>query len=139
MAPTPTGDLGEDVEVYRDFFGPTVADGARNILAVHNHQECREQKKEIEEEIKAYMLNEEGNPFREAAIPRERLDIAITELRFTEEMESAFSAPEIQRRIGEGRAVEEGLHLKGIMRAFKEEGIRAHVAALLAFLLRKRK
>lgn len=136
-APTPTGDLGEDLEVYTDFFAPTVGDGVRNIMATHTHEECRQEKAGIEREIKAYLIGEPGNPFKAARIPEEQLDVAITRIKFTQEMEKAFSAPEVGRRRGEAEAAEESRALRGVMGAFKAEGVGRLLAGIFTFFLRR--
>src|SRR4030042_3168498 len=136
-APTPTGDLGEDVGVYTDFFAPTIGDAVRNIMATHTHTECRQDKAKIEDEIKAYLFDEEGNPFKEAHIPQGQLDLAITRIKFTQAMEQAFSAPEVGQRTGEGIAAEESSALRGLIGAFKAEGIGRIVAGIFAFFLHR--
>lgn len=111
-APTPTGSFEDDTKILTEFFGPTVDDGVRNRMARHNHEDCRQEKEKIENEIKKYLLDEEGNPFKEAAIPKEHLDVGIQKIVFDESVEEAFVAPEI----GERRAEEEKAHLDVLLK-----------------------
>lgn len=125
-APTPTGDFAEDTELYTAFFSPTVDDAVRNIMATHNHEECRQKKQEIEEKIKDYLLDEEGNPFKEASLPKDKFDVAITQISFTEAMEKAFSAEEIGEKTGAG----EKARKKANIAALIEEGVPSLFAAM---------
>jgi regulator of protease activity HflC (stomatin/prohibitin superfamily) len=112
-APTPTGNFEDDTKILTEFFGPAVDDAVRNKMAQRNHEDCRQKKEEIEQDIKAYLLGEEGNPFREAAIPKEHLDIDIQKIVFDERVEEAFVAPEI----GERKAEEERAYLDVLLNA----------------------
>lgn len=136
-APTPTGDLGEDIEVYTDYFGSAVSDALRNIMVQRNHEQCRQEKAEIEREIKTYFYAEQGNAFQVSCIPPELLDVAITRIGFRKDMEDSFSAPEIGRRTGEAEAAEESRALRGTMGAFKAEGVGRFLAGLFTFLLHR--
>lgn len=138
-APTPTGDLDEDVQVYTDHFGPAVNDALRNIMVQRNHAQCREEKADIEKKVKEFLMQEKGNAFEVARIPEKFLDVAITRIGFTSDMETSFSTPEIRRRTGEALAAEESRHLLGTMSAFQTGGMGRFVSGILAFLLRQGK
>ena len=113
----------EDAEELKDFVEDGVIDAVRRIMTQKSHRECREKKPEIEREIKKYLLEEPGNPFRECAIPSEYLDVAITSVKFTEEMEKAFSEPEVKEREKEAQ--------QKILDMFIKSGIDPMVAGML--------
>lgn len=112
-----------DAEELKDFFEPGILDGVRRIMVKKTHLQCRGQKDEIEEEIKKYLLEEQGNPFKECGIQSEDLDVAITSIKFTKEMEEAFSAPEIAERKKEAT--------EKMLKAFTNAGVDPIVAGML--------
>lgn len=117
-----------DAEEIKDFFQPTVLDAVRRVMATKSHKECREGKKKIEGEIKEYLLSEPGNPFKECAIPPEVLDVSIITISFSDEMEKAFSAPEVGKREAAG----EKEHLQAPIKVLTKAGVPPTVAAMFA-------
>ncbi|MCH8741355.1 SPFH domain-containing protein [Patescibacteria group bacterium] len=125
-APTPAGGFAEDTELYTAFFTPTIDDAVRNVMATHNHEDCRQEKEKIEREIKDYLLDEEGNPFKEASLPKDKVDVAITQISFTEAMEQAFSAEEIGVKTGAGEKARRRANISALI----EEGVPSLFAAM---------
>ena len=104
-----------------DFFSDTIADACRRVMTSRTHVQCREEKEQMEKEIKDYLLSEPGNPFRECRIPEKNLDVSITQIDFPEDFEKALYAPEV--------AVQEREAISQRIRAFTTAGVNAEVAA----------
>jgi regulator of protease activity HflC (stomatin/prohibitin superfamily) len=115
----------------REFFSRGVADAIRRVMVTRTHVQCREDKERMEREIKEYLLQEPGNPFKECCIPGENIDVAITELSFPEEMEKSFTEPEIAKRIRRG--------IYHRTRGFVEAGIDPNIAGFLVIGLQEGK
>lgn len=130
--PTPTGDMMEDTEMYVVFFESAVDDAVRAVFGRHDDEAIRAMRKdkqkkgEIEQEIKEFLFEEEGNPFREAAIKREAMDLAVTSVKFTDEVEHALSAEEVGRREGAGmgeKLKKQADGTKELLKALIDQGV----------------
>lgn len=135
--PTPTGNFEDDTSMLTAFFEPTVSDGLRAVMARRNHKYNREEKDKIENEIKNHLYGQAGNPFLEGDVPRDQVDVIIREIGFTEEMEGAFSAPEVGRRRGEEAAAEMSRALIATGEAYRRLGILGRIFA--PFLAKERR
>ena len=112
------------------FFEPAVLGGTRQVMSKKTHSQCRVQQPEIEEEIKIYLLSEEGNQIFECGIPKECLDIQITEIKFVEKTEEAFIAPEIAEKNAEA-AVHKKTAIQRELEAYLEKKVPPEIAALI--------
>ncbi|MCK4454340.1 hypothetical protein KAU51_03270 [Candidatus Parcubacteria bacterium] len=122
------------IEKFDEAFGKTIMGGSRTILAGHNHSFCRENKEEIEDEIKEYLLSEVGDPIFDCGLPRETVDTKILKIKFQDTTETAFEAPEIAWRQADAtkkRAEGEAEAIKKRREAFKDvpEPMRAMLSA----------
>jgi len=84
------------------FLKDAIMDGVRARMVDRTYTECREDKTEIEEEIREYLLTDSANLFVKCGIPLENLDVSITSLESTEDIEHSLYAEEIAEI--EGRA-----------------------------------
>ena len=113
-----------DPEQLKEYLEGAAGPGLRSVMVKKDHQQCREDKSEIEKEVKEYWLEEEGNPFYEAGLPPRYLSIEIGPIEFPEAMEKAFYAEEVAEK-------QKGAKKK-IIEAFTEKGVNPAVAGILS-------
>ncbi len=122
--------LKADIEEFGKFFENTVLGAVRHRMSERTSEECRESQPEIEEEIKNYLLSEEGNPFFEVGIPKECLDIELSSVKFPDETEKAWEKPEIKAREAEA-AMSEKKAISLRLEAYIEKGVSKEIAGLI--------
>ena len=105
-------------------FKDAIMDGVRAIMVRYTYTECREQKTQIEEEIKDYLLTDPANLFVKCGIPPTNLDISITSERSTDEVEQSLYAEEVAKI--EGKAFQKEID------ALVKAGVEKNIAAILA-------
>ncbi|MDO8655217.1 MAG: hypothetical protein Q7R48_02195 [bacterium] len=96
-------------ESLRGFLEEAVIGATRQILSQHHHGFARTNKAGIEREIKAYLVSEEANPFRELGIPEVCIDIELISIALREPKtpaEIAIATPEFRRHEASSRAIE---------------------------------
>jgi len=77
------------------FLMGSIADAVTNVMADYNHRQCREEREEIEEAIKDYLLRETGNLVFELGIPWVHIDFQITSIVIPEQTEEVLRQTEV--------------------------------------------
>jgi len=132
---------GGSEDKLHKFFEGAVEGGLRHVMGAKTFIECKEEKPMIEEEVKNYLLSAEGDPFFECGIPKECLNLELKDVRFPEDIEQAWRAPEIAIREGEA-AIEKAIRkaeaaksererIKEITKGYIDAGVSPNVAGLL--------
>lgn len=136
----------EAIDTMGKFLEGGVIGGIRHIMSIKTSTECKEKKPEIEDEIKDYLLSEEGNPFFELGIPKECVTIELTKVKLPEETEKAYIAPEVARKTAEAakskgkgeadalreKAKGEAAAIKKKMKVLIDQGAEETVAGIIA-------
>jgi hypothetical protein len=115
------------------FLEKTIIGALRQALAKKDHRQFREEKQQIESDMKYYLILEPGNPLREWGIPPECLDIELTVTGFREaeiETEKAFINPELAWRNAEA-ASHQRIQAAELVEGYISKGVPPEIAAIL--------
>ncbi|MBZ9578135.1 hypothetical protein KJA13_03900 [Patescibacteria group bacterium] len=118
----------EAVDQLGRHFEKGIMGAARHVMAKKNSQECTEEKETIEEEMKKYLLEEEGNPFFECGLPKECLDIELPKVKLPDETEKAYIKPELAMKDAEA-AKHEQTAISRRLAAYTGAGVSSDIAA----------
>jgi hypothetical protein len=126
----PVDDLSvqENVEELFGFLEGSVLGAARHVLSKKTSKQCREEKPQIEREMKTYLLEEPGNPFLVCGFPEECIDLELR-VKIPNEMEQAYMAPEIAKKKAEASSEDKKV-ISRKMKAYIDEGTSPDVAAM---------
>jgi len=113
-----------DPALMATFFEDAAIDGARARMVGRTYTECREDKTEIEREVKEYFLTDPANLFVRCGFPPENIDVSIISLESTEDVEHSLYAEEVSKI--EGKAIQKE------MDALAKAGVEKNIAAILA-------
>jgi len=113
-----------DPALMAAFFEDAAIDGARARMVGRTYTECREDKTEIEQEVKEYFLTDPANLFVRCGFPPENIDVSIISLESTEDVEHSLYAEEVSKI--EGKAIQKE------MDALAKAGVEKNIAAILA-------
>lgn len=119
----------EAVDQLGRHFEKGIMGATRHVMAKKNSQECTEEKATIEEEMKTYLLEEEGNPFFECGLPKECLDIELPKVKLPDETEKAYIKPELAMKNAEA-AKHEQTAIRRRLTAYTNAGVSNDIAAL---------
>lgn len=123
MAP----DAGERM---RNHFAGAVVSGIRHVLSTKNSQCCKEEIRVVEQELKTYLLQEQGNPFFECGLPKECLDIELLKIKLPDETEKAYIKPELARKDAEAASYDR-ISIRRRVEAFRQAGVSPDIAGVL--------
>ena len=110
------------------FFEKGVISGVRHVMSGKNSKKCKEDNQDIEEELKVYLLQEEGNPFFECGFPKECLDIELPKVKLPDETEKAYIKPELAMKDAEA-AEHEQTAISRRLAAYTGAGVSSDIAA----------
>ena len=120
----------EAVDQLGRHFEKAIIGATRHVMAKKTSRECTEEKETIEEEMKMYLLEEQGNPFFECGLPKECLDIELPKVKLPEEIEKAYIKPEIAMKDAEA-AEHEKTAISRKLEAYKDAEVSSDIAALV--------
>jgi len=112
-----------DSNLMAGFFKDATIDGVRARMINLTYTECRENKTEIEKEVKEYFLTDPANLFVKCGFPPENIDVSIISLESTEDVEHSLYAEEVAKI--EGKAAQKE------MDALAKAGVEKNIAAIL--------
>ena len=112
------------------FFERGVMGGLRHVMSGKTSKQCKEEKPSIEAETANYLLTETGNPFFECGLPKECVDLEITQVKLPDETEKAYIEPELAQKRAEA-AVHEKESIQLIVAAYKDAGVSPDIAGIL--------
>ncbi len=113
------------------FFERGVMGGLRHVMSSKTSRQCKEEKPKIEDETANYLLTETGNPFFECGLPKECIDLEITQVKLPDETEKAYIEPELARKRAEA-AVHEKKSIQLRVAAYIGAGVSPDMAGVLA-------
>ncbi|MEA3453209.1 MAG: hypothetical protein U9Q96_02670 [Patescibacteria group bacterium] len=112
-----------DSNLMAAFFKDATIDGVRARMVERSYTRCREDKTAIEEEVKDYLLTDPANLFVKCGILLENLDVSITSLKSTDEIERSLYAEEV--------AIIKGSATQREIFALTEAGVDRNIAGIL--------
>lgn len=118
----------EAIDQLGRHFEKGIIGAARDVMSRKTSKECKKEKPAIEEEIKDYLLKEEGNPVFECGFPQECLDIEIPKVKLPDETEQAYIKPEIEMKNAEA-AKHERIAIGRKLMAYTKQGVSSDIAA----------